>query len=531
MNAASSSTPWLAGRAALPVALAAGALQAAALAPWPQGGVQVLALALLVALLRGRPPRAAALIGLAFGFAWMMGTFFWLFVSMHRYGHLPALLAAGAVAALAAAMALYPAAAAAAFAAWAPAGRGRAVALWGCLWLACELARAQWLTGFPWGAAGYAHVDSALALLAPWVGVYGIGAVAAILAAGSALQALEGRGGWRFAAAGPALALTLLPAWRGPDFTTPTTRLSVTLLQGNVPQDEKFDFERLPATLAWHVRTITAAHGDLVVAPETAIPLLPAQLPEGLWAELTAHFARSAGMGAGGSGVGGPSALIGVPLGDFDSGYTNSVAGLGPGQDAYRYDKHHLVPFGEFVPPGFRWFIERMHIPLGDFSRGELAQPSFAVGREWVAPNICYEDLFGEELAARWNGRHPAPTLLANVSNIGWFGDTVAVDQHLQISRMRSLELQRPMLRATNTGATAIIDHRARVTHQLPPHQRGVLVGEVTGRDGATPFARWAARWQLWPLWLLALGGSLALVQWRPRLQRGAGQAESSDQR
>ena len=511
MSSALNSRPWLAGRWALPVALAAGALQAVALAPWPQGGVQILALALLVALLRGRSPRAAAGLGLAFGFAWMLGTFFWLFVSMHRYGHLPAVLAAGAVAALAAAMALYPAAASAAFSAWAPAGRARAVALWGCLWLACELARAQWLTGFPWGAVGYAHVDSALSLLAPWVGVYGIGAVAAMVAAGSALLALEGRGRWRWAAAVPALALTLLPAWRGPDFTSPTRTLSVTLLQGNVPQDEKFDFERLPATLAWHVRTIIGSSSDLVVAPETAIPLLPAQLPEGLWAQLTSHFSRSAAQG------GRASALIGVPLGDLESGYTNSVAGLGPGQSDYRYDKHHLVPFGEFVPPGFRWFIERMQIPLGDFSRGDLAQPSFAVGGERVAPNICYEDLFGEELAARWNGRHAAPTLLANVSNIGWFGDTVAVDQHLQISRMRSLELQRPMLRATNTGATAVIDHRARVTHQLAPHQRGVLVGEVTGREGATPFARWAAHLQLWPLWLMALGGGALLARRRTR--------------
>jgi apolipoprotein N-acyltransferase len=429
------------------------------------------------------------------------------------------------VAALAAAMALYPAAAAAAFAAWAPTCRVRAVALWGCLWMACELARAQWLTGFPWGAVGYAQVDSALALLAPWVGVYGIGAVAALLAAGSALQALEGRGAWRLAAAGPALALTLLPAWRGPDFTAPSSRLSVTLLQGNVPQDEKFDFERLPATLAWHVNTVIAARSDLVVAPETAIPLLPAQLPDGLWARLTAHFARPLAQG------GGASALIGVPLGDFDRGYTNSVAGLGPGQGAYRYDKHHLVPFGEFVPPGFRWFIDRMRIPLGDFSRGDLAQPSFPVGRERVAPNICYEDLFGEELAARWNGRHAPPTLLANVSNIGWFGDTVAVDQHLQISRMRSLELQRPMLRATNTGATAIIDHRARVTQQLAPHQRGVLVGEVTGREGATPFARWAAHWQLGPLWLLALGGSVVLLRWRPGAPRRVARPGTSDQR
>ncbi len=220
-----------------------------------------------------------------------------------------------------------------------------------------------------------------------------------------------------------------------------------------------------------------------------------------------------------------------MPLGDLGAGYTNSVVGLAPaGGNApggYRYDKHHLVPFGEFIPPGFRWFVDAMRIPLGDFSRGPRAAASFAVRGEWVAPNICYEDLFGEELASRWNGEHPAPTLLANVSNIGWFGETVAVDQHLHISRLRSLELQRPMLRATNTGATAVIDHRGQVTHRLAPHQRGVLEGEVTGRSGATPFAWWASRLRLWPLWVLALAGIAWLAGPAMRWRRG----RSSEQR
>ena len=107
-----------------------------------------------------------------------------------------------------------------------------------------------------------------------------------------------------------------------------------------------------------------------------------------------------------------------------------------------------------------------MNIPLGDFERGPVAAPSFEVGGERVAPNICYEDLFGEELAARFVPEASAPTILANISNIGWFGRTIAVEQHLRISRMRSLELQRPMIRATNTGATAVIDHRG-VVHPL----------------------------------------------------------------
>jgi apolipoprotein N-acyltransferase len=300
-----------------------------------------------------------------------------------------------------------------------------------------------------------------------------------------------------------ALALSMLaclaagwgPAVRGPDFTQPAGQLSVTLLQGNVSQDEKFSAERLPDALNWHLRTLLAARSDLVVAPETAIPLLPDQLPEGYWRQLADPLARAGGH-----------LLVGLPLGDFEHGYTNSVAGLGPaGTPTYRYDKHHLVPFGEFVPRGFRWFVDAMNIPLGDFNRGPLVAPAFHVGAVAVAPNICYEDLFGEELAARFVGA-PAevPGVLANVSNIAWFGRSVAVPQHLQISRLRSLELQRPMLRATNTGATVVIDHRGEIRHALPPHQRGVLVGEVQARSGLTPYAIWAGRLGLWPAWFVA---------------------------
>jgi apolipoprotein N-acyltransferase len=155
-----------------------------------------------------------------------------------------------------------------------------------------------------------------------------------------------------------------------------------------------------------------------------------------------------------------------------------------------------------------------MNIPLGDFNRGPLVAPSFVVKGERVAPNICYEDLFGEELAARFVDAAQAPTMLANISNIGWFGETIAVDQHLQISRMRSLELQRPMLRATNTGATAVIDHRGVLHEHLAPHTRGVLEARVQGRDGRTPFVYWAGRFGLWPLWGL---GALVVLGLRRR--------------
>ncbi len=160
-----------------------------------------------------------------------------------------------------------------------------------------------------------------------------------------------------------------------------------------------------------------------------------------------------------------------------------------------------------------------MHIPLGDFNRGPLNPPSFAVGGARVAPNICYEDLFGEELARRFADAASAPTVLVNISNIGWFGDSIAIPQHLNISRLRSLELQRPMLRATNTGATAVIDHRGVVLQTLPPFTVGVLNATVQGREGLTPFARWAAAAGLWPLWALALLGLAWPVGRLPRSQ------------
>jgi apolipoprotein N-acyltransferase len=285
----------------------------------------------------------------------------------------------------------------------------------------------------------------------------------------------------------------LAAAYSAPaQFTEPRGRLSVDLLQGNVPQDEKFSSEHLPRVLESYARELMASRADLVIAPETAIPLLPSQLPEGYWAALEEHFHQ-----------GKTAALIGLPLGDFEVGYTNSVAGLKPGQTGfYRYDKHHLVPFGEFIPFGFRWFVDLMHIPLGDFERGRSIEP-FVLDGNSVRPTICYEDLFGEELAANFVGDRQA-TIIANLSNIAWFGDTEAIPQHLQISRMRTLEFQRPLVRSTNTGATAIIDHRGRVTAQFEPFTYGRLSGEIEGRTGSTPYARWVALLGLWPLILLS---------------------------
>ena len=498
--AARAAGPWPLG-GELAFALLAGGLHALSFASHGLALLQTLAVALLAwRVAAAATPRRAALLGLAFGTAWLVGAVWWLFVSMHRYGGLPAWMAALAVLLLCAFLSLYLAAGLAAWARWRPKSPLGAAALFAAVWLLAELARGVLFTGFPWAAAGYAHVDGGLSAFAPWVGVYGIGAASAFLAALPVLTRM------RFALP-VALALWWLPGLLLPQhFTDAGGTLKVALLQGNVPQDEKFQPELQPEALAWTVRSLLAAPADLVVAPETAIPLLPAQLPEDFWDRLRAAFSG-----------GERTALVGVPLGDARVGYTNSAAGLSratadSANGVYRYDKHHLVPFGEFIPIGFRWFTAMMNIPLGDFNRGPVVAPSLPVLGERIAPNICYEDLFGEELAARFADAATAPTVLANLSNIAWFGDTVAIHQHLQISRLRALELQRPMLRATNTGATAVIDHRGVVTASLAPHTRGVLTGTVQARSGLTPYARWASLLGLAPLVVAALAVLAAAV-------------------
>jgi apolipoprotein N-acyltransferase len=410
---------------------------------------------------------------------------------------LPSALAAFAVLALAAFLALYYAAACAAFVWLRPGPAWLRSLVFAGGWLLAELLRASWFTGFPWGAGGYAHVDGPLASLAPQIGVHGIGFVAAWLAFGLSMLARPASlRSWRYwvGAAGAAALLAACNLAVHRDDSAPQPRLSVALLQGNIPQDEKFHGGTgIPVALDWYGRQLRAATALLVVAPETAIPMLPQQLPAGYFDALKSRFAQ-----------GEQAALVGIPLGSYADGYTNSVIGLSPG-GVYRYDKHHLVPFGEFIPPLFRWFTEMMNIPLGDFNRGPVPQPAFQWHGQRLAPNICYEDLFGEEIGAQFADAARAPTILVNVSNIGWFGNTVAIDQHLQISRMRALEFDRPMLRATNTGATAIIDHRGRVTHALERHTRGVLTGEVEGRGTITAYAYWVSRLGLWPLWALGL--------------------------
>ena len=485
--------------------------------------------------------RQGALAGWLFATAMQCGTWWWLFISLHTYGGLAAPLAVLAIVGLAGFLALYYAAACAVFMLLARSGRVLLAPVFAVLWLMAELGRVEFFTGFPWGEGGYAQVGGPFADLAKVVGVHGLTLLAALLAA--AVAGLLRRPRWR--SAGVLLSATALAVLASaslrlgaaepsvftasypPASASAAKPFTVTLVQGNIAQDEKFQgVSGIPDALLWYGEQLRSARTSLVVTPETALPLLPRQLPEGYLEMLLDRFMRP-------SAASEPvAALVGIPLGSSQEGYTNSVLGLKPAapgsanslpvdpadlaRQVYRYDKHHLVPFGEFVHPLFKWFLDIVNIPLSDFKRGSVRQPSFDWQGQRLAPNICYEDLFGEELAARFTDAALAPTMFVNVSNIAWFGNSIAIDQHLVISRLRAVEFERPMIRATNTGATVIINHRGLVTHSLPRHTRGVLVGEVQGRSGITPYAWWVSRFGLWPLWALSLlVVGLAFVQRR----------------
>ncbi len=496
-------------RSALLLAACAGVLHTASFAPLEWWWLQILALAGLAALMRDASPRRAAALGWAFGTAWLGSGLWWLFNSLYLYGHLPAWMSVLAVAVLAALLALYYAAAGWLWSRWRTGHPLADAFTWAAAWSLGEIARGTLLTGFPWIAGGYAHTGGPLAGWAAWIGVYGIGLLAAWLAAGLAFAARAGGAAQRLKAVAPPLLLALA-GWVLPqDFTRASGDLSVTLLQTNVAQDVKFEEAFIERALRWHADRLATARGTLVVSPESSLPLIASQVPASFWEAYAAPFR------GGNRGV-----LLGVFTGDDEHGYTNSVVGLSaatgvPGEGRpYVYGKRHLLPFGEFIPPGLHWFVAMLNIPLGDQARGTSHAP-FVVGGQRVRPLICYEDLFGENMVDSMAGADAA-TVLVNVSNLAWFGTPMIQDQDLQFSRMRSLEFQRPLVRSTNTGSTAAVDHLGRVTARMAPEVEGALDVTVQGRVGETPYARWLSVLWLWPWWLIGVSpGVAALVRRR----------------
>ncbi|SFV09818.1 apolipoprotein N-acyltransferase [Pseudoduganella namucuonensis] len=474
--------PQRSTRSRMIIAALAGAASVFSFAPFGWWPVQILCLSLLFyQALRAPSVRDGAWVGWAFGFGWCLANVHWLVIALNRFGGLALPLAVVSIALLAALMGGY--AAMAMYAGlwlrrrWALPLPAAALLVLPAMWAVFEWVRGWLFTGFSWASAGYAHNDAPLGGFAPVVGVYGVGWLAAVCAGALLLAAHRAR----WAALGAFAALFAVGfGLKFVEWTTPVGQpISVRLVQGNTPLLQKFDASHTEATLRRYYNSVTAEAADLVATPETAVMLFPHQLPPDYLPAL-GQFAKRSGS----------HLVLGIPLMDSPTQYANSVIGLPPdtGLPTYRYDKHHLVPFGEFIPPGFRWFTNMMQIPLGDQTRGKLLQAPFQVKSQRVLPNICYENLFGEEIAEQLASDPRPATLLLNVSELAWYGESIAIPQHLQISQMRSLETGRPMLSATNNGATVVIDSHGKVTAALPYYQAGVLKATVRGTEGTTPY-------------------------------------------
>jgi len=492
------------------VALIAGAANTLSFAPTPHGGwLEVAIFAFFFAwLTRTTGWKSAALTGGAFGFGNFVTGVWWLYVSMHDYGGMAPPLAAAALVLFSLYLAVYPALAAGVWSFCAGHAQNGALddkpfsPMWhGAFAFASAWAVSEWLrgyvfTGFPWLASGYSQVDGPLAGFAPVTGVYGVGWMLALVAALIVQAVVRVRepaelrkGATRVARVAPAAVVSVALIAAGmllplATWTVPANApLKVRLLQGNVKQEMKFEQAGMVAAINEYQQMITAKPADLIVTPETAIPVLIQELPVP-FATAVRNFVDSTGTSILFGAIGGTI----TPEGRLVD-YTNSTFGITPGShELYRYDKHHLVPFGEFVPWGFRWFVNLMNIPLGDFSRGAPVQKPFLVHNQPVSVDICYEDIFGEEIARSIRESDTPAGVLVNSTNLAWFGDTIALDQHLQIARMRSLETGRPMLRATNTGTTAAIDARGNVIARLAPFTVGSIDVTVQGTSGNTPY-------------------------------------------
>lgn len=455
-------------------------------------------------------------IGFMFGLGQFLGGVSWVYVSMHDIGGMPTVLALLATFLFAAYLALFPMLAAGVFRlihggqaahhqthdALSRVPRLFSPLIFAACWTAFEVLRGSLFTGFPWLSLGYAEAPpSPLAGYAPILGVYGLSFITAWISGltGEIWQRLRHQG-WQWSVAlNPVILCIALLIGGGYGFNQITwtkaegAPIKVSLLQGNVPQTMKWQPELYVQTLLTYFQLARSNPATLIVLPETAIPSLLSEAPPEFLQDLQRIGHEQRG-----------NILLGVPTGETTRGntwYANSAVSMGV-DPLQGYSKVHLVPFGETTPPGFGWFLKLIHMPLPNFVAGATDQPLIQLNNQKVAVNICYEDIFGNEIAQRAK----QATLMVNLSNTAWFGDSLAQPQHLQIAQIRALENGRPMLRATNTGMTAVIGPRGERQAVLAAFTRNALVANVQGMQGTTPFQRWRD----WPV----IAFSLTLLIW-----------------
>jgi len=457
-------------------ALLSGVLLPCAFAPYDFWPLAVLSPACLLLLVRTVRPRSALLVGWCFGLGVFGHGVWWIQVSVHQFGVPYYIFSVGVTGLFVAGMAVYPALFSGLLSRSLRA-RAPILVVAPALWVGCEYLRGWLFTGFPWLTLGYSQTDGPLAGIAPLFGVFGCSA-GLIFQATLLVQSVDSSAAMRAVWLALAVALGVAgQATSNLEFTEiQEAELSAALIQGAIPQALKWRRELRAASIETYIQ-LSEPHwdADVIVWPETAIPAFPHEVEE---------YVAELNETAGAHGV---DLLVGMPTGEPRNGrYYNSIVdfGLTPG----KYDKRHLVPFGEFFP--FKNLISGLamllNIPLSDFSAGSAQATTLDVAGHRAGISICYEDAFGNEI----RDGLPQAAFLVNISNDAWFGDTIAPHQHLQMARMRSLESGRFMLRATNTGISAIINERGIIVARGPQFVEATVAGQFQARTGATPYVR-----------------------------------------
>ncbi len=478
-----------------------GTLAVAGFAPFHGFPLPLLSLALLFGLWLEQSPRRAARDGCLFGLGFMGFGVFWLRISIDQFGNVGTALAIAATLLFVLVVALYFG-----LTGWLAARSVHGVAarlllLFPAVWVLVEWLRGWFLSGFPWLTLGYSQLDTPLAGYAPLLGVFGV-SWATALSAGLLVLLVRGMGRRPWWLGLLALIWMLGALLQQVKWTQARSEpMRVSLIQPNIPQARKWAAEMRLPTLDLYARlTREQAHSDLVVWPETAVPDFLHRVDRELLRPLALERAKL-----------GQVLFSGIPVLDRDTGrYYNAGVVLGADPEQAYY-KRHLVPFGEYLP--FKaWLgplLDFLEIPMSDFAPGAAERPLVQVAGLPAGISICYEDAFGAEVVQAL----PQAAYLINLSNDAWFGDSLAPHQHLQMARMRTLETGRPMLRATNTGISALIGPNGGIISASPLLEAVVLRGEIQPMQGSTPFVRWG---NTGVLCLLSLCIGLAIL-WRGR--------------
>ncbi|WNJ95797.1 apolipoprotein N-acyltransferase [Vibrio ruber] len=490
------------------MAVFSGAIGSFSFAPYAWWPLAFFSLYFLFLLLYQRSAKQAFLTGLFWGLGFFGHGVYWIHVSIDTFGGVPKVVSILLMGLLSAYLALYPALFGCVLNRYFPrASAQRYLLVIPALWLISEWLRGWVFTGFPWLWLGYSQIDTPLANYAPIGGVELITLAIAVISAAMTYLTLQRQ--WLallipFGIYGVAVCLNAVQ-WVSPQ---PARQTTVALVQGNIDQALKWrPSERWPTLMKYADYTQENWDADIIIWPEAAIPAFEHELPEYL--STLDGLARE-----------NHSALLtGILSRPDKQTFYNSILALGQGTPAYpsanrpKYEKHHLLPFGEFVPfeQWLRPLAPLFNLPMSSFSPGPYIQPNIQANGRFFVAALCYEIVFNEQIRENITDQ---TDFLLTLSNDAWFGRSIGPLQHMEIARMRALELGIPLIRSTNNGVTAITDYRGKITYRLPQFEAGVLKATLTPTQGETPYRRLGS----WPLYgWIALSLCLGLLTRRSR--------------